>query len=105
MPPRSKNGSTINSQVSLSTRDGGGSVAPAFRHSNSQTPRTMASTIIGGTTLLANVLACTSARVANGVFFGAIANTLAGAVGKLTAVSLLRTGIFISVLLQLREGW
>src|SRR5580765_7311808 len=45
-----------------------------------------------------------SARVANGVFFGAIANTLAGAVGKLTAVSLLRTGIFISVLLQLREG-
>src|SRR5947209_423677 len=100
MPPRSKNGSTISSQVSLSTRDGGGSVAPAFRHSSSQTPRMTASTTIGGTTVLATVLAWTTARAANGVFFGAIASTLAGAVGKLTAVSLLRTGMFISVLLQ-----
>ena len=102
MPPRSKNGSTISSQVSLSTRDGGGSVAPALRHSSSQTPRMIASTTTGGTTLLATALARASARVANGVFLGAIASTLAGAAGKLTAVSVLRTGMFISVLLQLR---
>src|SRR6185436_5000002 len=57
MPPRSKNGSTISSQVSLSTRDGGGSVAPAFRHSSSQTPRMTASTTTGGTTLLATTFA------------------------------------------------
>ena len=50
MPPRSKNGSTISSQVSLSTRDGGGSVAPALRHSSSQTSRMSAITTSGGTT-------------------------------------------------------
>ena len=41
-------------------------------------------------------------RAANGVFFGAIANTLAGAAeGNGTAVvSVLSTGMFISVSLQ-----
>ena len=66
------------------------------------TRRPIASTTTGGTTLAATALARASARVANGVFFGAIASTLAGVVGKLTAVSVLRTGMFISVLLQLR---
>src|SRR5215204_2617546 len=101
-PPRSKNGSTISSQVSFSTLEGGGSVAPALRQSSSHTRRPIASTTTGGTTLTETALARASARVANGVFLGAIASTLAGVVGKLTAVSVLRTGMFISVLLQLR---
>src|SRR6476620_10297927 len=93
MPPRSKNGSTINSQVSFRTRDGGGKVAPDLRQSSSQIPRPIANTMTGGTMVLAVVLARAIAIVANGVFFGAIASTLAGAAGKLIAVSVLKTGM------------
>ena len=50
MPPRSKNGSTISSQVSRSTREGGGSVAPGRLHSISQTMSVSAITTSGGTT-------------------------------------------------------
>jgi hypothetical protein len=42
-----KNGSTINSHVSLSTRDGGGSVAPAFLQSSSQNNRSSVTTTSG----------------------------------------------------------
>jgi hypothetical protein len=53
--------------------------------------------------LVATIFDLASARAASGVFFGAIASTLAGAVaGNGTAVvSLLSTGMFIAVSLQL----
>src|SRR4029077_8081857 len=50
IPPRSKNGSKISSLVSRNTREGGGKVAPALRHSNSQIARSTAITITGGIT-------------------------------------------------------
>ena len=58
MPPRSKNGSTIRSQVSASTREGAGSVDPGLPHNACQTNSKRASTTIGGTTR-----AATSAKV------------------------------------------
>ena len=102
MPPRSKNGSTISSHVSASTLEGGGSVAPVLRHSISQITRNTASTTTGGTTFVATIFDLAVRRAASGVFFGASANTLAGAAeGNGTAVvSVLSTGMFISVSLQ-----
>ena len=103
MPPRSKNGSTISSQVSLSTLDGGGSVAPALRHSSSQTPEDQGEHDdrrhdVAGDGLGSRERARRERRLprCDRQHLGR------RGVGKLTAVSVLRTGMFISVLLQLR---
>src|SRR5262245_53795217 len=66
MPPRSKNGSAISSQVSRSTAEGGGSVAPARRHSSSHTSNASASTTAGGTTPTASVRATAARRPSSG---------------------------------------
>src|SRR2546421_436518 len=71
MPPRSKNGSTINSQVSRMTREGGGRVAPCLRQRISHTASTSAMTTTGGMTRAATAALCASRRSARGGRFGA----------------------------------
>src|SRR5262245_5939010 len=66
MPPRSKNGSTISSQVSRSTADGGGRVAPARRHRSSHTSSASAITTAGGTTRTASRPARAARRLSSG---------------------------------------
>src|SRR5262245_5215407 len=66
MPPRSKNGSTISSQVSRSTADGGGRVAPARRHRSSHTSSASAITTAGGTTRTASRPAKAARRLSSG---------------------------------------
>src|SRR5262245_22824250 len=66
MPPRSKKGSTINSQVSASTRDGGGSEAPLRAQSISHTTRRSATTTAGGITRAARSASAASTRGARG---------------------------------------
>src|SRR5262245_55845682 len=102
MPPRSKNGSTISSQVSLKTLDGGGRVAPALRHSNSQISRISAMTTAGGTTRAEIAWARAASRVASGERRGGSATIVAVvAVGCADTVSDLRTGMFIGVRLRM----
>src|SRR3954454_25302113 len=86
MPPRSKNGSRISSLVSLKTRDGGGSVDPARRHTSSQNSINSAITISGGTTRAAVSLAILIYLSALGGCFGVIVTTdAAGIAGVGTA--------------------
>src|SRR5262245_21335336 len=66
MPPRSKNGSAISSQVSRSTADGGGSVAPARRHRSSHTSSASAITTAGGTMRTASMRATAATRLTSG---------------------------------------
>src|SRR5262245_2963650 len=104
MPPRSKNGSTMSSQVSLRTLDGGGSVAPALRHSSSQINRTSAMTTTGGTTRTEIAWARAASRVESGERRGGSATIVAAVVvGSADTVSDLRTGMFIGV--RLRIEW
>src|ERR1041385_2351116 len=95
MPPRSKNGSTINSQVSLSTREGGGSVAPCFRQRTSQTTSTSAMTTSGGTMRAATAFAQVVIRSPNRERFGVSVSTFALTfrAGRGTAVSDFFTGM------------
>src|SRR2546425_9925314 len=86
MPPRSKNGSKISSLVSLKTREGGGRVEPARRHTSSQNSRRSASTISGGTTRTAVSLAILAYFSARGARLGVIVTTGAEAAGRATAV-------------------
>src|SRR3954471_3247421 len=100
MPPRSKNGSKISSLVSLNTREGGGSVEPARRHTSSQNSIRSAITISGGTTRTAVSLAILMYFSARGARFGVIVTTGAATVavfGATTAVagSVLIAGMFI----------
>src|SRR5689334_7258376 len=100
MPPRSKNGSKINSLVSLNTRDGGGRVEPALRHTSSQNSIKSAITISGGTTRTAVSFANLIYFSARGGRFGVIVTTGAvfvAALGATTAVavSVLIAGKFI----------
>ena len=99
MPPRSKNGSTISSQVSASTCDGGGSVAPALRHSSSQTSSDSARTMSGGSTWVGDCCAVRARmRLVRVPRCGLSGRTFAAPWRggyKATAASVLRTGMFI----------
>src|ERR1700675_4331197 len=75
MPPWSKNGSRINSLVSLNTLDGGGRVDPVRRQTSSQNSINSASTISGGTTCAATSFAILAYLSARGVRFGVIVTT------------------------------
>ena len=108
MPPRSKNGSTISSQVSLRTRDGGGSVAPALRHSSSQIASSSAITTIGGTTRAATLDAYPSTRSMIGGRFGVPSVSTFAPMrveGSGTAVSDFLRGIFIKDAFRSRRSW
>src|SRR5260221_4403097 len=100
MPPRSKNGSKINSLVSLKTFDGGGKVEPARRHTSSQNTIRSTITISGGTTRTAASFAILMYFSARGGRFGVIVTTGAetdATMGAEIAVpdSVLSAGIFI----------
>src|SRR5438445_12925479 len=102
MPPRSKNGSKINSLVSLKTFDGGGSVEPVRRQTSSQNSINSAITTSGGTTRTAASFAILMYFSARAACFGVIvttgAATLGDAVGMATAVaSALIAGIDIEI--------
>src|SRR5262249_6208678 len=102
IPPRSKNGSTISSQVSLRTFDGGGSVAPALRQSSSQTIRISVRTTIGGTIRTEIASERAASRIASGARRGVSARVVALVeVGSADMVSDLRTGMFIGVRLRI----
>src|SRR5262245_61692320 len=96
MPPRSKNGSTISSQVSASTRLGGGNVAPARRQSSSHTSSVSAITTNGGMTLSAMLRARVVATLVQVLRLGGSVRTVAAAGGSATTASVFRTGMFIS---------
>src|SRR3954452_755683 len=95
MPPRSKNGSKISSLVSLNTRDGGGKLEPARRHTSSQNSINSASTISGGTTRTAVSRAILTYFSAIGSRFGISFTTAAGALVRTAADSIFFAGIFI----------
>src|SRR4051794_21153145 len=98
MPPRSKNGSKINSLVSSKTFDGGGRVEPARRHTSSQNTISSTITINGGTTCTAKFFAILLYFSARGGRFGVIVTTgvaTGAAVGAAVAASVLNAGIFI----------
>src|SRR5258708_12734772 len=87
MPPGSKNGSRINSLVSLKTFDGGGSVEPARRHTSSQNSIRSAITINGGTTRTAASFAILLYLSARGARLGVIVTTGAPAVSTALAAA------------------
>src|SRR5213080_5585323 len=95
MPPRSKNGSKINSLVSAKTRDGGGRVEPVRRQTSSQNSINSASTTSGGTTRTAASLAILAYFSARGACFGVIVTTGA-AVGEVTGIAVAVASAFIA---------
>src|SRR5664279_4374830 len=105
IPPRSKNGSKISSLVSLKTRDGGGRVEPARRHTSSQNNIPSASTISGGTTRTAVSLAALIYLSARGGRFGVMVTTGAVVVAS-SAVegSVLIAGMFIEIVSPCSRG-
>ena len=81
--------------VSLNTRDGGGRVEPARRHTSSQNSINSASTISGGTTRTAISLAVLTYFSATGSRFGISLTTAAGVLVRTAADSIFFAGIFI----------
>src|SRR5262245_43097504 len=104
MPPRSKNGSTISSQVSRRTREGGGSVAPARAHSSSHTSMMSATITMGGTMRAASVPR--RARIRLGVDTGltASATTFAGGCASALASTTFNAGMFIATISVRTQG-
>src|SRR6185436_3069171 len=96
MPPRSKNGSKISSLVSAKTRDGGGRVEPARRHTSSQNRSSSARTMSGGTTRTAVSLAILMYFSARGASFGFIATTGVAIVGEVTGIAVAVASVFIA---------
>src|SRR5262245_22147718 len=103
-PPRSKNGSTISSQVSLSTRDGGGRVEPALRQSSSQTARVSAITTSGGSTRTRSSPSRSEIRLASGGRFGASGRTFASVAGNGGAGCAFTSGMFIAWILPAADS-
>ena len=86
----------ISSQVSLRTRDGGGSVEPVRRQSSSQISNATAMTTTGGTTRSATLPSTVAVRVASARRFGGSANTFAVAAGVTVAGSAFTRGMFMT---------
>src|SRR5882757_4651050 len=100
MPPRSKNGSKINSLVSWKTFEGGGRLEPVRRQTSSQNTIRSVITISGGTTRAAVSFAIFMYFSARGGRLGVIVTTgevTTAAVGGAIAVadSVFIAGIFI----------
>src|SRR6476619_7657937 len=90
-----KNGSMISSQVSLRTREGGGSVEPARRQSSSQISNATAMTTTGGTTRSATLPSTILVRVASAGRFGGSGRTFAVVAGVTVAGSAFMSGMFM----------
>jgi hypothetical protein len=98
MPPRSKNGSTISSQLSRTTTEGGGRVAPDLRHSISQITSPTARTTAGGMMRAAMLLPIAERRlVSGGRLRLPIGSTRAVAIDATPMFSDLTSGIFMCV--------
>src|SRR4029079_3117637 len=96
MPPRSKNGSKINSLVSLKTRDGGGRVEPARRQTSSQNSSSSATTMSSGTTRAAVSLAILPYFSDRGADFGFIVTTGAAMPGEVTGMAVAVASHFLA---------
>ena len=104
MPPWSKNGSKINSLVSLNTFDGGGSAEPARRQTSSQTSINSAMTTSGGMTRTAVSRAMRAYVSARGGRLGVIATTGAATeAGAAVSTSIFVAGMFIEIPLRLQR--